>query len=157
MKTLSALAFLGGLALAACEGPALPSVVTGETMCKDFQQAGQTLKGGLKHPVRLRVLDGKDVIATVMLYGLSETNSAPTRFLLPDTNEKYTLEWAQCKVVRAPTANDPRDKAAQRQSGGGSYDCADAEVYEKVEHNTKKGDISTHELKMVEPPDPTCW
>jgi len=146
---------------AGCEGPSAPSVVTDEPVCKDFKQAGDLLKGGLKHPVRLKIMNGKNVVATVMLYGLSESAASPTRFLLPDSNEKYALEWAQCKTVRAPTTYDPRDKDAKRQAGGpagqGNYDCTEADVYEKGELVTKKGAPSTHEIKMASPPDATCW
>lgn len=144
--------------LAACEGPGLPSLVKGEPTCKDLKQAGKDMKGTLRQPVRLRVLDGDDVVATQMLYGIPESSPHPTRFLLPDRERKYTLEWAQCKSERAPTPYDPRDKEAQQKSGATSaFDCTEADVYEKVEHSTKKGDPTSHDLAWVAPPNPACW
>ncbi len=145
--------------LIGCEGPSVPSVVEGEPVCKDFKQANETLKGGLKHPVRLKINEGKTLVATVMLYGIPESSNVPTRFLLPDSNADYSLEWAQCKVPRAPTSFDPRDRDAKRQAGqsGGSYDCAEADVYETTKHSTKKGDPASHKIAMVAPPDVECW
>ncbi|NUP04630.1 MAG: hypothetical protein HOW73_01045 [Polyangiaceae bacterium] len=144
--------------VAGCEGPSMPSLVKGEPTCKDSKQAGQTIKGSLKKPVRLRILKGEDAVATVMLYGIPESESHPTRFLLPDSNETYTLEWAQCKSERAPTSFDPRDKTAQhQQSTGNNFECKDVDVYQKGEHATKKGDASSHEIPFVEPPTPDCW
>ena len=60
---------------------------------------------------------------------------------------------------RAPTSFDPRDRDAKRQAGqsGGSYDCAEADVYETTKHSTKKGDPASHKIAMVAPPDVECW
>ncbi len=147
---------VGGLT--ACEGPGLPSVVEGEPTCKYLKQAGDPVKGSLRQPVRLRVMDGEEVIATQMLYGIPESSPQKTRFLLPDREQKYTLEWAQCKGERAPTPFDPRDKAAQQKSGATSgYDCTEVDVYATVEHSTQKGDVKSHELAWVAPPNPACW
>lgn len=143
----------------ACDGPSLPAAIRDEPVCKDVQQAGETLKGGFKKPVRLRVIEGEDIVATVMIYGVPSSSPGPTRFLLPGRDETYKLEWAQCSNERALTTVDPRDKAALQKSGNtkGVYDCADPKTYETVEHTVKKGDTSTHELKLAPPPEPGCW
>lgn len=151
-----ALPFLACMLASACEGPNTPALVKGEPVCKDFAQAGDQLKGGLKQPVRLRMLDGEDVIATVMLYGIPESAKQPTRFLLPDHDDKYALEWAQCKNERAPTTADPRDRAASAKQGS-AYECGEVDVYEKADHTIEKGNPKTHELTWVAPPNPTCW
>jgi hypothetical protein len=46
----------GAVALTACEGPSVPSLIVGEPVCKDFKQAGDTVKGALRHPIRLRIM-----------------------------------------------------------------------------------------------------
>jgi hypothetical protein len=152
-----ALLAVAGLPLSGCDGPSAPSLVKGEPVCTDIEQAGIKLKGGLKQPVQLRVLDDGDLVATVMLYGVPESTPQPTRFLLPGGDGKYTLEWGQCPNERALTAFDPRDKAAGKSATGGSYDCGTAVVYHSVEHATKKGDATSHEIEMVAPPNPDCW
>lgn len=146
------------IALAACQTPSAPSLIKGEPVCRDVKQAGETLKGGLKQPVRLRVLLKKEVTATIMIYGLPESSPQPTRFLLPDANETYTLEWGQCKGERALTTYDPRDKAAAQKSGSsGTFLCNEVDIYKEAEHTTKKGDASTHEIALETPPNPACW
>jgi len=137
-----------------CNGPSTPSLIKAEPTCKDIEQAGQKLKGGLKQPVQLRVMEDDDVIATVMLYGVPESTPDPTRFLLPDANETYSLEWGQCPNERALTPFDPRDKVAGK---GTTYDCGTAAVYHKAEHTTQKGQPATHEIEMVPPPNAECW
>jgi hypothetical protein len=113
------------------------------------------MKGGLRHPIRLRVLDGDSAVATVMLSGIPKAGP-PTRFLLPDTNVEYTLEWTQCSDERAPI---PLAASAGIHRGEASthYECGDAKPYATVKFSTKKGDASTHELPMEPPPDPSCW
>lgn len=156
-RHVCALIAVAALLVTGCDGPSAPSLVKGEPVCADIEQAGQKLKGGLKQPVQLRVLDDDEVIATVMLYGVPESAPQPTRFLLPDGNAKYTLEWGQCPNERALTPFDPRDKVAARSAGGGVYDCGKAVVYHTADHATKKGEPSSHELEIVAPPNAECW
>lgn len=146
-----------GLALScsalACKGPSLPSLVKEEPVCEDLTMAGATLKGGLKYPVQLKIKDGDNLLATVMLYGVPKSSNQPTRFLLPDGDREVTTEWAQCKNLRAPTLSDPRDRKAKE---GHTYDCGELEVYENGSHTLKSGDVTSHEISMVLPPNVEC-
>lgn len=157
----AAAAFMAPLLLVlstACQTPSVPSLIKGEPVCKDVKQAGEMLKGGLKQPVRLRVMLDKEVTATIMIYGLPESSPQPTRFLLPDANQTYTLEWGQCKGERALTTYDPRDKAAAQKSGqGGTFTCTEVDVYAETKHTTKKGDAASHEIALETPPNAACW
>jgi hypothetical protein len=142
-------------ALAACDGPAVPSTVTGEPNCETFQLGPVKMKAGLKHPVRLRVLSGEEVIATVMVNGVPK-GSQPTRFLLPDTNAEYTLEWTQCASEHAPS--EATESGPQRGDPTSHYECgADSKPYATAKHTTKRGDSATHTIPMEPPPDTTCW
>ncbi|MBL8740029.1 MAG: hypothetical protein JNK04_03010, partial [Myxococcales bacterium] len=114
---------------------------------------GEQMRGGLKQPVRLRVLSGSEVIATVMVYGKSGANAPPTRFLLPDATQEYTVEWTQCPNERAPSSHDPNDKKATQ---GAGYVCEDAQPYATGKHSTKSGDASTHEIPLAAPPVTDC-
>jgi hypothetical protein len=149
-------ALLAGAALlTGCDGPALPSLVKDEPVCEPYSLGPTAMKGGLRHPIRLRVLDGDSAVATVMLSGVPKAGP-PTRFLLPDSNVEYTLEWTQCSDERAPAA---LTASADKLRGEASthYECGDAKPYATVKFSTKKGDASTHELPMAPPPDPSCW
>lgn len=139
--------------LCSCKGPSLPSSVTEEPVCTPFDQAGQHMRGGLKQPVRLRVLSGSEVIATVMVYGKSGDGAPPTRFLLPDADKEYTVEWTQCPNERAPSPHDPNDKKANQ---GAGYECQSAEPYATGKHSTKSGDPSTHNVALPAPPSGDC-
>ena len=136
-----------------CKGPSVPSSISDEPVCSEFDLAGETMRGGLKRPVRLRVLAGEEVIATVMAYGLSGPAAPPTRFLLPDATTEYALEWAQCPNERAATPFDPRDKKAAKDAG---YSCEEPAVYSTVKHQTRSGDPATHQIAMPAPPDAAC-
>lgn len=143
------------LALAACDGPAVPSTVSGEPSCEPFNLGPVKMKPGLKHPVRLRVLSGEEVIATVMLAGVPK-GAPPTRFLLPDTNADYTLEWTQCASEHAPS--EAAVSGPQRGDPTQHYECGgDSKPYATAKHTTKSGDASTHDIPMAPPPDTTCW
>ncbi len=137
-----------------CKGPSLPSSVTEEPVCAPFEQAGEHMRGGLKQPIRLRVLSGSEVIATVMVYGKSGATSPPTRFLLPDATKEYTFEWTQCPNERAPSPHDPNEKKPSR--GAAPYVCEDAEPYETAKHSTKSGDPATHDIALPPPPAADC-
>ncbi|NUO47876.1 MAG: hypothetical protein HOV80_03365, partial [Polyangiaceae bacterium] len=96
-----------------CSSPSTPAVIKEETECEGFDQGGQRMKGSLKKPVRLRVMRGDEVVVTQMLYGIQDAKH-PTRFLLPDDNEEYSLEFAQCSNERAPHPDDGKDPKAQQ-------------------------------------------
>jgi hypothetical protein len=149
--------FLPLLALTACAGPDLPVSVSGEPACPPYESAGEKMRGGLKHPVRLRVLAGDRAIASHTLLGRVSEQAAPLRFLLPDDDAEYTLEWSQCPNERAPAPASADTKERPGKSATTKYECGEGVVYAKVPHATKKGDASTRTLPMTPPPDAACW
>ena len=153
MKVTAWIACAALVGVASCKGPSLPSSITEEPVCAPFAQAGQQMRGGLKQPVRLRVLSGSEVIATVMVYGKSGSAAPPTRFLLPDANADYTIEWTQCPNERAPSPHDPNDKKA---SQGAAYECENGEPYATGKHTTKSGVAATHDVPLPPPPAADC-
>jgi hypothetical protein len=148
---LSILALTAALG-AGCSSPSAPALVKEETVCPSFEQGGQKMRGGLKKPVRLRVLEGEDVVATVMLYGVPDERH-PTRFKLPDKDEEYSLEFAQCTNERAPHPEETKSEA----KGSSAYVCNEPAVYQTLKHSTKRGEASSMELPFPAPPDVTCW
>jgi hypothetical protein len=152
----SLLVAVGASLLSGCEGPATPASIEGEPVCAPYEASGAKMRGGLKRPVRLRVLDGDKSVATQVLFGRTSDKAPPQRFLLPDADEEYTLEWAQCANERAPASieTDPKNAGADRST---KYECGDAQVYASVKHTTKRGDAATHALAMSAPPSIECW
>jgi hypothetical protein len=146
--------FCLALAPVACTAPSTPALVKGETECAPFTLGGTKMRGGLRKPVRLRVLDGDDVIATEMLYGV-QSASQPTRLLLPDANEEYTLEYAQCSNERAPQPDDGTGKPPNPATVG--FACSDPKVYSSEKHQTRRSDPASMELPFAPPPDPACF
>jgi hypothetical protein len=149
--------FLPLLALTACAGPDLPVSVSGEPACPPYESAGEKMRGGLKHPVRLRVLAGERALSTHTLFGRVSEQAAPLRFLLPDDDAEYTLEWSQCPNERAPAPASADTKERPGKSVTTKYECGEGIVYAKVQHATKKGDAATRTLPMAPPPDAACW
>src|SRR6476620_11931 len=103
---LSSLALLAlAASVGACAGTPIPAPIEGEPVCPDID-IGTThatkMIGGLTYPVRLRILDGKNVMMKMILSGKRLPGDASAHTLLPDDNAEYTLEWAQCENVRAP-------------------------------------------------------
>ncbi len=138
-------------AIFGCSSPSAPAVVKDESVCQGFDVAGKKMRGGLKRPVRLRVLSDGETTATVTLVGIQDA-AHPTRFLLPDASAEYTLEFAQCANERAPHPDDAKPGA-----GTTRFECADPTVYETVKHTTKSGDPSTMVITFVPPPVGDCW
>ncbi|MFO0758385.1 MAG: hypothetical protein U0359_17975 [Byssovorax sp.] len=163
-----ALASLAVLSLAAgCAGPPIPSPIEGEPICPDLTigTAHAAMIGGLRYPVRMRVLDGKSPILKMILGGRRTADDPPARTLIADDNSEYTVEWAQCSNERAPVpadkgpkVKDPRnaDKTA-RVTGLTAYECGDAVVYKTTTLVTKKGDAASHVVKFEPPPKAECW
>jgi len=153
-----ALVFLFGLtsSLSGCAGPPLPTAFKDEPMCADFSlgAAGTKMRGGLRLPVRVSVLDGKDAIARTFFYGKrAETDPSP-RLMMPDVNGTYTVEWAQCENERASV---PLTSGKEKNREGTAFECGKAEVYKTEQITLKKGDASTHLLTVPAPPKTECW
>jgi len=157
-RTLAALALATAAAAlaAACSGPPMQSTVKDEPICPDFTlgAAGTKMRGGLRKPVRLTVLDGKTPIVRALFLG-KRTQADPTpRVMIEDGNDKYTIEWAQCENERASV---PTEGGRDRNREGTAFECGEAKVYKTEELVTKKGDAASHELTFPAPPEPACW
>ncbi len=115
MRLLARLAVAAAL-LIGCEGPSVPSVVDGEPVCKDFKQANETLKGGLKHPEDARLRLGMAQLqsaktkaaATQTLRSVKGNDSLHTYNLLGDPSMPYRLPAGAKPAAAAPAAT-PRD------------------------------------------------
>src|SRR6185369_5414920 len=92
------------VALAAgCAGPPIPAPIEGEPVCADVQigAAHTKLVGGLRFPVELKIRDGKTLVYRTIVAGLRTPDDRRTHTFIPDDNQEYTVEWAQCANERA--------------------------------------------------------
>lgn len=164
----SALCSLFLLALASgCAGPPIPSPIEDEPVCADVKlgAARTEMIGGLRHPVRVRILDGKSQILKLVLGGKRTPNDPSPRTLIADDSDEYTVEWAQCENERAPRPVDkgpkPKDQKSAEKSAraneSAAYECGEAVVYKTEKLVTKKGDAASHVLKFMTPPKAECW
>ncbi|WP_438030078.1 hypothetical protein [Sorangium sp. So ce233] len=149
-----ALALLS-LLTAACGGPPTPSPIEGEPVCPDFE-IGATrapMRGSLRFPVTLTVLDGDDPITRTTITGRRSSDDPATRILLADDDAEYEIQWAQCENQRAPRARtlsrDTKDTA--------EYACGNAAVYKTDKLVTRKGDAASRTVRFAAPPKPECW
>ena len=142
------------LAASSCAGPPVPSEIAGEPVCSDYEVGAVRTKmqGSLRFPVMLTVLDGSTVVLKSMILGRRNEKDPVRRILIADSDEEYTVQWAQCENERAPrpVAGGAEVKEALK------YECGKEEVYATGQLITKKGDIATHALTFVAPPKLDC-
>jgi hypothetical protein len=149
--------------LCGCAGPPVAGAIQGEPVCPDFVTgaARTPMEGGLRLPVRLRILDGKTVMTKLVLHGKRSVEATSARTLVADDNAEYTVEWAQCVNECAPVSvADARARSrAQRPESepGSAYECGEAEGYKTDKLVTKKGDAASHALTFAAPPKAECW
>jgi len=162
-RRLFALPALSALALAlGCAGPRTPAPIEGIPVCSDFTVGHTKMAGGLRYPVRLRVLDGKTLLFKTIIPGLRHPEDPRPQSYIADDNASYRVEWAQCSNARAPRAageQTPAPKGHDKaREGEGSYECGEATVY-KADGvlTTRKGDKASHVITFLAPPDPACW
>lgn len=154
---LAALALIPG-----CAGPPIPAPIEDEVVCPDFESGHASMEGGLKFPVRLRVMDGKRPVFRIVLTGRRHAGDPAPRSYIADDNEKYTVEWAQCANERAPRVALPAGHTKKAHEAppipdSTDYECGEATVYKTVPLVTKKGDRASHNLAFAPPPNATCW
>lgn len=144
------------VALASCSGPNTPVLVKGEPICPDFDLGGShtPMKGGLKRPIQVRALDGSKVIATALIYGRRTEATPEARFLVPDSSEEYTVEWAQCPNERA-TETIGKDEG--KSGSGARYVCGETKPYTTTKLATKRGDHNSFKVDFAPPEDASCW
>lgn len=151
IATLAAVA----LAAAACAGPVTPSPVEGEPVCADFE-IGATharMRGSLRYPVQVTILEGEKILSKAILYGLREPGAQASRVLVPDDNGEYRVQWAQCENERAPRpVSKTKDTSEVAQ-----YECGKATEYKTDTITTKRGDPASRKLTFAMPPKAECW
>ena len=112
------------------------------------------MRGGLRNPIRVTVLDGKNAIGRALFVGKRVASDPSPPLMIPDANGSFTVEWAQCPNERASV---PVGGKANRRDGATGFDCGEATVYKTETLTTKKGDPSTHVLAVPTPPIAECW
>ena len=148
-------AALLGLATASCTAKNVIGTVEGEPVCADFKLGPDTLmKGSLKKPVRVSIMDGDDVVWERVLLGKRAASDAASKFVVEDNDEEYTVRWAQCPNIFAPRRVEGESRT---QDLGLSYDCGEAEKYEETELVVKAADAASRVLNWVAPFDAACW
>jgi hypothetical protein len=149
------------LGASGCSGPPVPSPIQGEPVCADFEvgAAHTRMRGGLLYPVMLSVKQGKTVVGKAMLHGLRSDKDKPAHVSLPDGNEDYVVEWAQCENEQAPRPVDGEHakKGAPDRGEAAHYECGHPNVYKTDRLVTRKGDLSSHALTLPPPPKGGCW
>lgn len=131
----------------------------GEPICADYSigASGSKLRGGLRFPVRLTILDDDDPVSKVLVYGKRSESDPSPKTALPDKDAEYKVEWAQCANEHATAAvNAPKAKSLRTESTT-AYDCGEAVPYKTATLVTKKGDPASHVLTFEAPPKPECW
>lgn len=142
--------------MAACAGPAIPTPIDGEPICKDFEvgAAHTKMSGSLQYPVQIQIKNGSTLVFKTILTGRRSEQDQPTRILLSDDNDTYTVEWSQCENERAARA---LESVGRETKGQAKYECGKSEVYKTEQLTTKKGDKASHALSFAAPPKTTCW
>lgn len=161
LARIAQVALIAAAALATgCAGPPIPAPIEGELVCPDIEIGAARAKmiGGLTHPIRLRILDGKNVMMKMILSGKRLPGDPSAHTLLPDDNAEYELEWSQCANERAPR---PISSATKTRGAAGkdttAFDCGEATVYKTDKLVTKKHDAASHVFAVPPPPKTDCW
>jgi len=143
------------LALAACAGPSITTPIDGEPVCPDFQVGAAHTKmgGGLRFPVQVTIKKSGTAVFKTTIVGRRTDKDLPSRVLLTDDDQKYTVEWAQCENERAPS---PVDVSGRDTKSTAKYECGKSEPYQTTELTTTKGDAKSHALTFPPPPNTVC-
>ncbi len=115
------------------------------------------MRGGLRYPVRVTVLDDDDTVAKPLIYGKRSEGDPSPRVALPDKNAEYKVQWGQCVNERATVPASLSKGKSLRTDSATSYDCGETKVYKTDTLITKKGDAASHALAYQPPPVPECW
>jgi hypothetical protein len=131
--------------------------VDGEPVCPDFDiGASQTkMKGGLRKPIRVTVLDDGDPVSTRILLGRRTTDDAPAKLSVEDDDKIYEVEWAQCANERAP--KPLKAETTRTNSETATYACGEAKSYAKSKLEVKAGNVASRSISFVAPATPECW
>ncbi|HMY18755.1 MAG TPA: hypothetical protein PKA58_20650, partial [Polyangium sp.] len=99
LRSLFSLAILSSAAaVVGCSGPPVPSAISGDPVCPDYSivAGGTKLRGGLRFPIRVTVLDDDDPVTKVIVFGKHAEGDPSPKLVLPDKNKEYKVEWSVC-------------------------------------------------------------
>ena len=155
-RSAFAVAVLFAASFVACSNGQVTSTVAGEPVCADFSLGGATnkMRGGLRQPVRVTVLDDDDQVARTFVFGKRAEGDLGARLVLPDADAEYKVEWAQCGNERASV---PLRAGKTPERDLTPFECGEAKVFKTDVLVTKKGDRSSHVFAYQVPPNVTCW
>jgi hypothetical protein len=138
-----------------CTAQKVSAPVEGEPLCPDFDIGASHahMKGGLRKPIKVTVLDDGDPVSDRVLLGRRNADDAPARLSVKD-GQTYDIEWAQCENERAPR---PLKGDTSRRGDTASYDCGKAKPYAKSKLVVKRGDVASRSIPFVPPADAACW
>jgi hypothetical protein len=123
-------------------------------VCPDFTLGGGKMKGSLRRPVKVAILDGSTVRWERVILGKRTPDDASSRFVVEDDDETYTVRSAQCSNQFAPKRVEEEGRSTDRTS---SFSCGEATTYNEVKLEVRQGDPSSRVINWVAPPDPACW
>ncbi len=130
-----------------------------EPVCRDFELGANHahLKGALKHPVKVMVLDGKTVVSERVVLGKRNEKDPASVLVVQNKNQTFTIRFAQCSNEFAPQPVDAVvEKESKRGDGHTSYQCGDTKVYKETTVDVKKGKPETRRVPWHAPPESQC-
>jgi hypothetical protein len=153
LRLITVMALAGSVC--ACTSTKLAGNIEGEPVCEDFElSGGNVMKGSLKYPVKVTILEDDDPLWERVVYGKRKADSKGTIFAIADDDEEYVVRFAQCPNQFAPK---PVDAVTQTTDRVGSYVCGEPEVYEETKLVIREGDASSRKIQWVTPPQGECW
>ena len=141
---------------ASCSARRVAAPIDGEPVCPNFEvgAARTKFKGALKFPVKVTVLDGSSVVSERIVLGKRSKSDAPAKVVVEDSDETYTIRWAQCSNQFAPRrVNQKRGRITDNLT---QYDCGDAKVFKEHKLEVRSGDVPSRHLKWIKPPNEAC-
>ncbi len=112
------------------------------------------MKGSLKYPVQVGIIEDDEPRWERVLLGRRTANDDKSKFVIPDTDETYTVRFAQCSNAFAPR---PVDDTTRSTDVRGTYRCGEAKVYKEVPLEIREEDPSSRVIQWEAPPEPACW
>jgi hypothetical protein len=141
-------------ACAACTSPSVAGEIKGEPVCADFSLGSTLMKGSLRRPVQVSILEDDDTRWQRVLFGKRSADDKPSVFSVEDDDESYVVRWAQCANEFAPRPVDDQSRGSER---GASYTCGEATPYADKPFEVKEGDVASRVIEWAEPPEAECW